>query len=241
MTAQDLISRRAFLASTAVGGVVGLAGCAGGDGAGNTTASATATATESPTATTGGGTGSPTGTGSDGATLPTPTLGPSDAEVTVSVYEDFLCGHCAHYNLNGFPEIRSNYVDSGSIRYEHHDFPVVHDTWSWRSAIAARSVQATVGQDAYWTYAKRLFAKRQDTSIELYRSLAGEVDADPDVVERHVLEEEWRPVVEADQERGIEKGVQGTPTFFVNGTEVDPAGHDSWYGAVSEAIDSALD
>lgn len=240
MTAQDPISRRAFLASTAVGGFVGLAGCAGGDGAGNTTSSPAAT--ESPTATaTEDGSGSPTGTGSDEASLPTPTLGPADAGVTVSVYEDFLCGHCAHYNQNGFPKIESNYVDSGSIRYEHHDFPVVDDTWSWRSAIAARSVQATVGQDAYWTYAKRLFANRQDTSIELYRSLADEVGADPDVVEQHVIDEEWRPVVEVDQQRGIEKGVQGTPTFFVDGESVDPAGHDSWYGAVSDAIDSALD
>ncbi|MFQ3295646.1 MAG: putative DsbA family dithiol-disulfide isomerase, partial [Natrialbaceae archaeon] len=85
------------------------------------------------------------------------------------------------------------------------------------------------------------FAKRQETGIELYRSIAREVGADPDVVEQDVLEEQWRPVVEADQQRGRDQGVTGSPTFFINGTEVDPTGHDSWYSAVSAAIDDALE
>lgn len=245
MHSQDSFSRREVIASTATAGLVAIAGCSGDDdGAGTeseTTVTQSPTSTPAPTSTRTGTTIEAETTDGDEGPLPTPAIGPSDAAVTVSVYEDYLCGHCAHYNLNGFPKIKSEYVDPGSIRYEHYDFPVVHDTWSWRSAIAARSVQATVGVDAFWPYAKQLFAKRQETDIDLYRSLAAEVGADPDVVEQHVLGEQWRPVVEGDQQRGREQGVTGTPTFFVNGDEVDPAGHDSWYSAVSAAIDDALE
>ncbi|HKL29988.1 MAG TPA: thioredoxin domain-containing protein [Natrialbaceae archaeon] len=239
MTPQDSLSRRAVLASTATAGLLAIAGCSGGDGATEGPSSATTSpTTRSPTATPADGGTKPT-TESNAASLPTPTLGPSDAAVTVAAYESYLCGHCAHYNLNGLPKIRSEYVEPGTIRYEHHDFPL--GEVAWYSAIAARSVQATVGQEAFWQYSKKLFANAQDTSMELYRSLATEVGADPDVVEEHVRTAKWEPVVAANRAQGKERGVSATPTFFVNGNEVDPEGHSSWYGAVSDAIDSALE
>jgi len=232
MSTQDSRSRRAFLASAAVGGLIAVAGCSGGDG--------TATGTSSPTATdVGPEVGTGTGTGSPPVSLPTPTLGPDDADVTVAAYESYLCGHCAQFNLNGFPKLRSEYVDPGRIRYEHHDFPLGDP--AWYSAIAARSVQATVGEDAFWPYSKQLFANASETSLELYRTLATEVGADPDVVEQHVRDLKWLPVVEADRKGGAQRGVDATPTFFVNGESVDPSGHSSWYEAVSTAIDAALE
>jgi protein-disulfide isomerase len=253
MTHEDRVSRRAIVAGVAGGGLAVLAGCTSlgggsgdGDGAGDggetgpETPTRTPTSDPTPTPTRdGSGSGTETTTTGD-VSLPTPTLGSTDASITVAAYEDFLCSHCAHYNLNGLPKIRSNYVDEGTVRYEHHDFPVVHEV-SWYSAIAARSVQATVGQDAYWTYAEELFANRKDTSMELYRSLASDVGADPDVVERHVTAAKWKPVVEADMQRGKGKGVEATPTFLVDGDAVDPQGHSSWYDAVSAAINAALD
>jgi protein-disulfide isomerase len=237
MSTQDSRSRRAFLASAAVGGLLAIAGCSGGDG---TEGTPSPTATDAgPELGTGIETGTGTGTGSQSVSLPTPTLGPDDAEVTVAAYESYLCGHCARYNLNGFPKVRSEYVDPGRIRYEHHDFPLGDP--AWYSAIAARSVQATVGEDAFWPYSKQLFANASETSLELYRSLATEVGADPDVVEQHVRNLKWLPVVEADRKGGAERGVDATPTFFVNGESVDPSGHGSWYEAVSAAIDAALE
>lgn len=237
MTPQDRRSRRTVLASTATAGLLAIAGCSGGDGGtGDQSSPTESPTTRSPTATTND---AGTTTGSGEVSLPTPTLGPSDADVTVAAYESYLCGHCAHYNLNGLPEIRSEYVDPGTIRYEHHDFPLGEA--GWYSAIAARSVQATVGGEAFWTYSKKLFANAEDTSMELYRSLATEVGADPDVVEEHVRTAKWKPVVAADRAEGEERGVSGSPTFFVNGNAVDPEGHSSWHGAVSDAIDSALE
>lgn len=244
MTTRDRVSRRTVLASLGTGGLLAVAGCAGGgDGSGEEAATATATSTRTATTTpsatpTSGEDTSTAGTTTPAVSLPAPTLGPEDAEVTVAAYENFLCSHCAHYNLDGFPKIRSEYVEPGKIRYEHHDFPF--GDVAWYSAIAARSAQATVGQDAFWTYAKKLYEKRTDTSMELYRSLANEVGADPDVVEEHVRNLKWKPVVAVDRKRGEELGVSGTPTFFVNGSKVEFQG-GSWYESVSVAIDVALE
>lgn len=238
MTPQDSRSRRAVLASTVTAGLLAIAGCSGGDGATEDPSSASASpTTRSPTVTPDDGTKPTTESGE--VSLPTPTLGPADATVTVAAYESYLCGHCAHYNLNGLPKIRSEYVDPGKIRYEHHDFPLGEA--GWYSAIAARSVQATVDQEAYWSYSKELFANAEDTSMELYRSLAEDVGADPDVVEEHVRTTKWEPVVAADRKRGESKGVNATPTFLVEDEAVDPEGHSSWYDALSDAIDAALE
>jgi len=240
MTERDPVSRRTVLAGLGSGGLFAIAGCAGG-GNGDTpttTASPTPTRTAPSTPTQSTTDATSTATTTPDVSLPTPTLGPSDADVTVAAYENYLCSHCANYNLNGFPKIKSEYVDAGKIQYEHHDSPF--NDLAWYSAIAARSVQATVGESAFWTYSKKLYANRTDTSMELYRSLATEVGADPDVVERHVRNLKWKPVVAADRKRGKELGVSGTPTFFVNGDKVEFQG-GSWYESLSTAIESALE
>ncbi|MFC7095865.1 DsbA family protein [Halobaculum marinum] len=213
MTRHEL-TRRDVLATGAAGSVGLVAGCLGGS--------------DEPEATV--------------ESLPAPTHGPDDAPVTVAVYEDYACPHCQTFAVDVYPKLVADYVDPGDVRYEHRDFPIpVHDRWSWEAPGAARAVQDTVGVDAFFTFTKRLFADGWEGgsmaySSSLLRTVAADVGADPDTVLEAAIAGRYRPVLEADRDAALDKGVRGTPTVVVNGSVVE--GFD--YQTVQSAIEAEL-
>jgi len=200
------LSRRAALRSGTAIAIGGLAGCLGGG--------STAERVDS---------------------LPAPTLGSADAPVTVQAFEDFSCGHCGTFALQVLPQIVSEYVEPGEVRYEHHDFPFISE-WSWKAASAARAVQDNVGNEAFFAFSKGLYRNMDAYSLDLVGSLAAEVGAEPETVRAAAADLVYKPVLEADEELGRQKGVQGTPTVFVDGQKV--ANYS--FGTVSNSIESRL-
>jgi protein-disulfide isomerase len=164
--------------------------------------------------------------------------------VTLAVYEDYACPHCANYNAEGFPELDEAYVSSGEIRYEHRDLPIpVADPGSFRAANAARAVQHGHGDEAFWTYAKTLF--EQSGAIagggpELFATLAEEQGHDPATVREAAVDRTYRRTVERDRQRAIELGAESTPTFVLNGEIVASGFGSGTVGTVREALDRAL-
>jgi protein-disulfide isomerase len=206
-------TRRAYLAGLA--GVSGLAGCLGGGSSG----SSGCEISDEPVV----------------ESLPAPVLGNPDADVTVMVFEDFSCPHCATFSLEVLPKLRESYADPGTIRYEHHDLPIpVDEKWSWKAASAARGVQDEVGDDAFFAFTHALFENQGDYSMSLLTDLANEVDAPGCAIQADAVNETYRPVLEADRQYAVELGAGGTPAVYVNGEAVEPA-----YDPVAAAIDAA--
>jgi protein-disulfide isomerase len=169
--------------------------------------------------------------------LPTPVQGDPDADVTVSVYEDFACPHCREYTLSVLPKISDEFIESEKIRYERYDFPIpVDEQWSWAAANAARSVQNVVGMDAFWRYSHLLYENQQSYSYELLGNLAEQVAGDPATVRTAAEGDAYHEVLRKDRKRGQERGVTGTPTVFVNDRHV----HQS-YEKLRQAIRDELD
>ena len=193
------LDRRAFLAAAA-GST--LAGCLGGgpgtDGDGSE-----------------GGGGA--NAGETVESLPPPVQGDPDADVTVMVFADFACPHCASFEAEVLPQIESEYVEPGLIRYEHRDFPIpVDEQWSWAVAGAARSVQDAAGDDAFFGYAKACFSNQSSYSFDLLGQLAEEEDVDGERVVADAQAGTYRPALEADRALGRELDLQGTPQVYVN-------------------------
>ncbi|SDY46575.1 thioredoxin domain-containing protein [Halopenitus persicus] len=213
-------SRRAVLSSVGTAASIGVAGCLGG----------------------GGGSGIPdydcdTSSSTDSVSeLPRPVIGDPEADVTVAVFKDFACPHCATWELEESPTIESEYVDPGIIRYEHWDFPIpVHDTWSPGVANAARGVQDRQGDEAFFAFAKTAFEHHESYSWDIVGYAAEEAGGDPCSAIRDGESGTYEAVVSADREAGVGRGVQGTPTVFVNGEPVSAPTAD----AVSTAIENA--
>ena len=56
--------------------------------------------------------------------LPDMALGPADARVTIVEYAAPTCPHCAAFNRDVFPKIKSEYIDTGKVRYVFREFPL---------------------------------------------------------------------------------------------------------------------
>ena len=56
--------------------------------------------------------------------LPDIALGPKEAAVTITEYASMTCPHCAAFNEQVFPKIKSEYIDTGKVRYIFREFPL---------------------------------------------------------------------------------------------------------------------
>jgi protein-disulfide isomerase len=222
-------SRRRVLLGVGAGvGTLALAGCSGGGAE-----------TPAPGETWPASTATPTGDGP----LPAPVKGNPDAEVTLAVYEDYACPHCADYNAEGFPELQAAY-DGSEIRYEHHDLPIpVADPGSWQVASAAREVQARHGDRAFWNYAAALFDRSNEIRGDvgsLLSSIADDLGFDGEAISAAGVNLAHEETLTADRERGVSAGVSGTPGFVLDGEVVTSGFNADTISTVRSAIDDAL-
>jgi protein-disulfide isomerase len=196
-------TRRAYLSAAAAGAATGLAGCLGGGGNGNTG-------------------DCDIGNPEQVAQQENPALGDPDSSVTVQVFEDFSCPHCATYNNDIFPDVRESFVDTGDVQYVHHDLPLpVNERWSWKVPSAARAVYAATDAETFFAYTKAVFGEQGNYSMDVLDSLADDVGAPGCDARSAAINDTYRPVLETDRQRAIEMaGDQriGTPAVFVNGS-----------------------
>lgn len=223
------LSRRRALAAVGTGAVGFLAGCAGssgGSGADGTDDGESGDATPA------------------GERLTPPVKGDPDSPVTLAVFEDYACPHCANYNTDGLPDLEAAYVDTGEIRYEHRDLPIpVVDPGSFQAANAARAVQDRHGDGSFWTYAATLFERSGDIAAEapdLFAAIADEQEYDGDAVREAAVDRTYEGTVQGDREEAADLGVEATPSFVLNGEIVASGFGRETIEEVSAAVDGAL-
>src|SRR6478609_8530085 len=56
--------------------------------------------------------------------LPDMALGPDNAKVTIVEYAASTCPHCAAFNKDVFPKLKSEFIDTGKVRYVFREFPL---------------------------------------------------------------------------------------------------------------------
>lgn len=170
--------------------------------------------------------------------MPTPYIGDEDADVVVQVYEDMSCPSCRRFNQDVKPQINEQYISSGDIRYEHHDWPIpVHPRWSYEVANAARSVQDRLDNEAFFEYVDKMYARQQSMSVDVITEEAENVGVEnPEEVANDASASLYRPVIESDKESGTEIGVNRTPTVLVNGEIMS----EPSFNVISSVIDSEL-
>tara|TARA_Y100001958_G_C21135361_1_gene475577 strand:- start:194 stop:787 length:594 start_codon:yes stop_codon:yes gene_type:complete len=51
-------------------------------------------------------------------------LGGPDAKITIKVFSSLTCPHCANFHNNIFENLKKEYLDKGTVKFEHHSFPL---------------------------------------------------------------------------------------------------------------------
>jgi protein-disulfide isomerase len=112
------------------------------------------------------------------------------------------------------PKLYKEYVKDGTLRIEWRDFPY-RGQESVNAAVAARAAQA---QGGFWEYHDLLFDSQfSGYSDENLVALARKAGLDTQRFQSDYENARYEGVVQADFQKGLDLGVNGTPTFFING------------------------
>jgi protein-disulfide isomerase len=161
-----------------------------------------------------------------------PSRGPADAEVVVQVFSDFECPYCGMARRYTDRLLR----DFPSVRFEYRHFPLTMHPHAALAAEAAVEAYAQGGNEAFWCYQEALFDRQSELSRDRMVSLARGCGLDGAALAQALDTGRHRERVARDRSEGEQLGVQGTPSFTVNGELVDGAE----YIDVEEAVDRAL-
>lgn len=142
--------------------------------------------------------------------------GPEDATITLVEYGDYECPYCGQA-FRIVKELQRFFSDSLRLVFRNMPLANVHP----HAEDAAEAAEAVGLQGKFWTMHDLLFENQralEEPALLGYAALAGaDVNQVADALARRVM----RPRVEQDLEGGIRSGVNGTPTFFVNGERYD--------------------
>jgi len=112
------------------------------------------------------------------------------------------------------PKLFKKYVKDGTLRIEWRDFPY-RGQESVNAAVAARAAQA---QGRFWEYHDLLYDSQfSGYSDENLIALARTAGLDAERFERDYENARYEQLVRADFQKGLNAGVNGTPTFSING------------------------
>jgi protein-disulfide isomerase len=144
------------------------------------------------------------------------TSGAENAPLTLVEYGDFQCPHCR----NAYPIVKKVQQQLGArLRFVFREFPLtqIHP----EAEHAAEAAEAAGAQGAFWQMHDRLFERQfalDDDSLVQY---ATDLGLDGDRLRGELDAGTYRAKVRDDFMSGVKSGVNGTPTFFINGVRYD--------------------
>jgi protein-disulfide isomerase len=148
-------------------------------------------------------------------------LGDADAPVTIIEFSDFPCPYCRRYALQTLPKIVETYVDTGKVRYIFNDFPLESHPNALKAAEAARCAGV---QGAYWVMHDRLFRDQKEWSqqgaeqvLDTFVGYATDLGLDETAFHQCIESGQYGQQIRQHQWEGQQAGVQGTPSFLING------------------------
>lgn len=138
--------------------------------------------------------------------------GNPSAVIELVEYGDYQCPHCGH----AYPIIKKIQEAMGDkLKFVFRNFPLaeIHP----QATVAAAAAEAAALQDKYWEMHDMIFENQRDLKLPALTGYAERLGMDTEKFISDIQLEEIIARVEDDFESGIRSGVNGTPTFFVNG------------------------
>lgn len=141
----------------------------------------------------------------------------NNAPITLVEYGDYECP----YTGMAYPIVRELIREFGNdkIRFVFRNFPLndIHP----HAQHAAEAAEAAAAQDKFWQMHDYLFEHQKALDdghlLEYAQKIGLEIHKFKNEVSRHL----YAPLIEQSLKGGIDSGVEGTPTFFINGVRYE--------------------
>ena len=152
------------------------------------------------------------------ATDDDPSIGPVEAPVTIVEFSDYQCSYSAQA-LGIVYQLKQIYGDK--IRVIYRDFPVIGmslgNLYSHQAGAAAECAQ---DQGKFWAFHNKLFQNQTRLTDDDLKRMAIEVGLNSSLFNTCLDSGRYELEVKQDLADGLAAGVEGTPTFFINGLRV---------------------
>ena len=172
-------------------------------------------------------------------------MGNPDAPVRIDVFEDFQCPACQLYSKDIEPQVIENMVATGQVYYVFRHYPFLDDrSASSESDQAANASMCAAEQGRFWDYKDMLFANWDGENGGAFTdrrltAFAEKLGLDMGGFESCFRDNKYKSEIDSDLRQGVQMGITGTPSVFVNNQEVTP-GYVPTYEAIKALVDAAL-
>lgn len=158
----------------------------------------------------------------DAITIPDMRMGNPEARVQITEYSSFTCPHCARFHAESMPRLKAEYIDTGKVGLTYRE--VYFDRYGLWAAMLARCG----GESRYFGISEILFSTQTEWAgsndpavvtgnLKRIGRSVGMADAELDACfENRAMAEAMVAKFQADS---TADGVEGTPTFIINGTK----------------------
>lgn len=149
-------------------------------------------------------------------------LGPADAKVRVIEYASFTCPYCADFHVNVFRQLKTDYIDTGKIRFEYRE--VYFDRYGLWAALLARCG----GEARYFGITDMLYTSQREWSasqdpavvVENLKKIGRSAGMDDATLTTCMQDGALAEAMVARFETNVKAdGIEGTPTLIINGTK----------------------
>ncbi|MCP4690558.1 MAG: thioredoxin domain-containing protein [Desulfobacterales bacterium] len=159
-----------------------------------------------------------------------PSKGPEDAPVVITLFTDFECAYCAM-----LPPILEKVLQANpkNVRLVFKNFPLNGHEYAISAAAAAI---AAGGQGKFWEFHDKLFQLDAELDDEKIMKIAADLKLDAARFNAAKDAPETMEKIRGDWQAGYEAGVNGTPALFINGRKLRRRSLEDF----QEAIDKEL-
>ena len=142
--------------------------------------------------------------------------GPWAAPVTLVEYGDYQCPSCGQ----AYPIVQKVQKELGPrLRFVFRNFPLgeIHP----HAEHAAEAAEAAAAQGKFWEMHDMLYEHQRALDDAHLLQYANELGLDAERARRELESGTYADRVRSDFRSGVRSGVNGTPTFFLNGARYD--------------------
>jgi protein-disulfide isomerase len=183
------------------------------------------------------------------AALPNPdglSLGEANAPATIDTFEDFQCPACQYFTENVEPLLIENLVKTGKARYVFHQYPFIDGNGASNGGESDQAANASMcanEQDKFWDLHAIIYANwngenKGNLSNRRLQAMAETAGLDMTAFNSCFSDNKYKSDIQADFDKGRDMGVNGTPTVFVNGTQVGQPGKIASYDEIAQAVNA---
>jgi protein-disulfide isomerase len=140
------------------------------------------------------------------------TMGKEDAPLVLVEYTDYQCPFCQRFHNDAFAQIKTNYIDTGKIRFITRDFPLSFHENAMRGAVAAR---CSAEQGKFWDFRNTLIANASQLQADKIAVYAQNASMDVGKFKACIDSDKYKAAIDKDMAEGQAAGVTGTPAFVL--------------------------